>query len=136
MRAAALDLVVCAAGLCLAAVMTRVTGGDFEWSRGGRLLPAAAAAAMIVFYHLYWSVLGRESPGQRLLRVRLVTFDGAPPNWQARLFRTAATGLSLLSAGLGMVWALVDEEKLTWHDHISKTFPTPYDPHPRTFHRK
>jgi hypothetical protein len=22
------------------------------------------------------------------------------------------------------VWALVDEESLTWHDHISKTFPT------------
>ena len=33
---------------------------------------------------------------------------------------------SLLSAcpGLGLVWALVDEENLTWHDHISKTFPT------------
>jgi len=24
-----------------------------------------------------------------------------------------------------LVWALVDEENLTWHDHISKTFPTP-----------
>jgi hypothetical protein len=23
-----------------------------------------------------------------------------------------------------LVWALVDEESLTWHDHISKTFPT------------
>jgi hypothetical protein len=27
---------------------------------------------------------------------------------------------------LGMLWALVDEEALTWHDHMSKTFPTPY----------
>ena len=26
-------------------------------------------------------------------------------------------------AGIGE--ALVDEENLTWHDHISKTFPTP-----------
>ena len=24
----------------------------------------------------------------------------------------------------GLIWALVDEESLTWHDHISKTFPT------------
>jgi hypothetical protein len=23
-----------------------------------------------------------------------------------------------------LFWALVDEENLTWHDHISKTFPT------------
>jgi len=27
--------------------------------------------------------------------------------------------LSMASAGLGLVWALVDEENLTWHDHIS-----------------
>src|SRR6202041_3046551 len=34
-------------------------------------------------------------------------------------------GVFFLSGGLGLVWALVDEENLTWHDHISKTFPTP-----------
>jgi hypothetical protein len=39
--------------------------------------------------------------------------------------RQLASVLSLISAGLGLVWALVDEENLTWHDHISKTFPTP-----------
>jgi hypothetical protein len=33
--------------------------------------------------------------------------------------------LSLAAGGLGLLWALVDEETLTWHDHISKTFPTP-----------
>jgi hypothetical protein len=32
---------------------------------------------------------------------------------------------------LGIVWALLDEEHLTWHDHISKVFPTPIDV-PRT----
>jgi hypothetical protein len=34
--------------------------------------------------------------------------------------------LSYTVGGLGLVWALVDEEQLAWHDHISKTFPTPY----------
>jgi hypothetical protein len=38
--------------------------------------------------------------------------------------RQLAGLLSVVSAGLGLVWALVDEENLTWHDHISKTFPT------------
>ena len=28
------------------------------------------------------------------------------------------------SAGLGLLWSLADEESLTWHDHMSKTFPT------------
>jgi hypothetical protein len=27
---------------------------------------------------------------------------------------------------LGLLWALVDEETLSWHDHSSKTFLTSY----------
>jgi hypothetical protein len=54
-----------------------------------------------------------------------VDFDGRRPDREQRGVRQVAGLLSLLSAGLGLVWALVDEEKLTWHDHISKTFPTP-----------
>jgi hypothetical protein len=30
----------------------------------------------------------------------------------------------------------MDEEGLTWHDHMSHTFPTVHDPNPGTFHRK
>ncbi len=32
--------------------------------------------------------------------------------------------LSLFAGGIGLVWSLVDEDGLTWHDHISATFPT------------
>jgi hypothetical protein len=49
----------------------------------------------------------------------------ARPLASKRALRQMVSLLSLLSAGLGLVWALVDEENLTWHDHISKTFPTP-----------
>jgi len=57
--------------------------------------------------------------------MRLVNFDGRPPNRAQRMRRMAAGVLSMLSAGLGLIWVLVDEENLAWHDHISKTFPTP-----------
>jgi hypothetical protein len=33
--------------------------------------------------------------------------------------------VSFIAAGIGLLWALVDEERLTWHDYMSKTFPTP-----------
>jgi hypothetical protein len=42
------------------------------------------------------------------------------------MHRLASGALSFCAAGLGFLWALVDEETLTWHDHISRTFPTPY----------
>ena len=32
--------------------------------------------------------------------------------------------LSFCAGGVGLLWALADEEKLAWHDHMSKTFPT------------
>ena len=47
------------------------------------------------------------------------------PTRTQRFYRTASGFLSLLAAGVGLLWGLVDEETLTWHDHISKTFPTP-----------
>jgi uncharacterized RDD family membrane protein YckC len=58
--------------------------------------------------------------------LRLLNFDGRPPTREQRMLRLGASFLSVLSAGLGLLWALVDEESLTWHDHISQTFPTPY----------
>ena len=61
----------------------------------------------------------------RLMRLT-VRADGRNPNREQRVYRMAAGCLSVMAAGLGLMWALVDEESLTWHDHISKTFPTPY----------
>jgi uncharacterized RDD family membrane protein YckC len=61
----------------------------------------------------------------RFAGLKLVDFDGHPPDREQRGLRQLASLLSIVSAGLGLVWALVDEENLAWHDHISKTFPTP-----------
>jgi hypothetical protein len=54
----------------------------------------------------------------------LINFDGFPPDGRARALRLMGGWISILSGGLGLVWALLDEEGLTWHDHMSKTFPT------------
>ena len=41
------------------------------------------------------------------------------------LARTIGACVSVIAVGIGFAWALVDEERLTWHDYISKTFPSP-----------
>ncbi len=99
---------------------------------GGRIGPASRAApawgavavTLVLFYRIYWCVLGRESAGMRYFGLRLLNFDGYQPEPRQRAARLVAACVSVLAAGLGLLWALVDEEKLTWHDHISKTFPT------------
>ena len=56
--------------------------------------------------------------------LQLITFDGFPLDARSRALRFVSTWLSFCSGGVGLLWAVADEENLTWHDHISKTFPT------------
>lgn len=136
LKAAFADSVIMASGVALAALTFRLLGGSFIVTKQTALFHAGAVAAMLLFYQLFWCVLGRETAGMRLFRLRLVTFDGSAPGWRLRVLRFGATCLGAVAAGMGLVWALVDEEKLTWQDHISKTFPMLHDPNPGTFHRK
>ena len=78
---------------------------------------------LVLFYKFLWCLAGGDTPGMNWTRLKLVDFDGQKPQSSQRLYRLASEWLSLLAAGLGLIWALVDEESLTWHDHISRTFP-------------
>lgn len=89
------------------------------------MILGAAAGLIALFYKLLWANVNGDSAGMRFARLRLVNFDGRVPSRKQRLIRQAASVLSVLALGCGLLWALVDEENLTWHDHISKTFPTP-----------
>jgi uncharacterized RDD family membrane protein YckC len=64
------------------------------------------------------------TPGMRATGLRLVNFDGQPATRQQRLWRLLGGIVSGGSFLIGFLWAVVDEEKLYWHDHISKTYLT------------
>ena len=84
----------------------------------------AALALVSMLYGLIWAIAGRETAGMRFTDLQLITFDGFQVDPRSRALRFASTWLSFCSGGLGLLWAVADEENLTWHDHISKTFPT------------
>jgi uncharacterized RDD family membrane protein YckC len=117
------------AGLILAAVVIflvvfLLSGGQVTFDRQAFSFLLGVTAAIALFYRALWCLANGDSPGMRVAGLRLVDFDGKRPDREQRGVRQVASLLSVLSAGLGLIWALVDEEKLTWHDHISKTFPT------------
>lgn len=87
---------------------------------------ALMGAFFALGYKLMWALAGVESPGLRWTQLRLLTWDGSEPSREDRLRRLAWGCVSVLPAGLGLLWALVDEETLSWHDHSSKTFLTSY----------
>jgi uncharacterized RDD family membrane protein YckC len=125
MIAAAFDfsMVLIAVGLFLGIFF--LSGGMLMLSKENTPFLISVAVLLGLFYRFLWVLGDGETPGMRFAGLRLVNFDGRPPDRDQRAFRQVSSLLSFLSAGLGLVWALVDEENLAWHDHISKTFPTP-----------
>jgi uncharacterized RDD family membrane protein YckC len=100
-------------------------GADLVISQKTAPFLIAVAVVVALFYRSIWYFANADTPGMRFAGLQLVDFDGRRPDREQRGLRQIASLLSLVAAGLGLVWALVDEENLTWHDHISKTFPTP-----------
>ena len=117
------SIVVMAIGVFL--LTFYLCGGEFEKINSGIALGFGGAFLCIaLFYGLLWVLTGSETAGERWTGLRLINFDGSPIDRRERAIRFAAACLSLCSAGLGLIWSLADEESLTWHDHMSKTFPT------------
>jgi uncharacterized RDD family membrane protein YckC len=91
-------------------------------------LPWLAGTA-IALTLLWWAaykyallVYTGSTPGLRVARLQLVTFSGAPLTRTQRRWRVLASFLSAAAAGLGYLWCLLDQEKLSWHDRITRTY--------------
>jgi uncharacterized RDD family membrane protein YckC len=125
LMAAAADASMIAIALGLFLAIFYFSGGRIAFTKSSLIPFAGVIGAVVFLYRLLWCLGGGDTPGMRFAGLRLVDFDGRRPEREQRTVRLAASLLSIVSAGLGLVWALVDEENLTWHDHISKTFPTP-----------
>jgi uncharacterized RDD family membrane protein YckC len=124
MLAAAIDFSVVVVGLGIFLATFYIAGGEVVLNKKTAPFFLTVSVVLGVFYRILWAMAGGDSFGTRSAGLRVVNFDGYPPDREQRMFRLIASCLSAVAAGLGLVWALVDEENLTWHDHMTKTFPT------------
>jgi uncharacterized RDD family membrane protein YckC len=74
----------------------------------------------LLFFAWFWH-RGGQTIGMRAWRLRLVSQEGAPVTLGRAALRFFAALLSWIPLGLGFLWALVDPERLTWHDRLSGT---------------
>ncbi|MEP6715283.1 MAG: RDD family protein [Terriglobia bacterium] len=122
--ASLLDISMILLGFGFFAGAVALSGGSFGQGKLFWITMTSVFALIAMFYGLIWAIAGRATAGMNWTDLDLITFDGFPVDARSRAARFASTWLSFCSAGLGLIWAVADEENLTWHDHISKTFPT------------
>ena len=64
---------------------------------------------------------GGQTLGMRAWKIAVVDPEGRPAGTKALWRRFAWGGLSLLAFGAGFWWALLDRQRLGWHDRASAT---------------
>ena len=129
LMAAAVDLFWIGMGfVSFTAVAVEVAGQSV------RLLPlplAGASAigvllALYVLYQMLFFSLNGDTPGMRYARISLCTFGDRNPTRKAMRRRVLATLLAVCPLGLGLAWACLDEERLGWHDRMSRMYQRAY----------
>jgi uncharacterized RDD family membrane protein YckC len=82
--------------------------------------------ALGLFYVWLFMSYGGGTLGMRYARIAICTFDDDNPTRGMMRRRVAATLLAALPLGLGLLWALFDEDSLGWHDRMSRTYQRSY----------
>jgi uncharacterized RDD family membrane protein YckC len=67
----------------------------------------------------FWMLAG-QTPGKRVMGVRIVRTDGQRLKWGNAIRREVGYGISTILF-LGYLWVLVDNRRQGWHDKLAGT---------------
>lgn len=81
-----------------------------------------AFALVAVFYQAFFLLTTMSTPGMMYARISLCTLDDEFPTRTQMRDRLGALLVSLLPVGLGFAWSIFDEDHLSWHDRLSRTY--------------
>ena len=82
-------------------------------------------ALLWIAYQYLLIVHTGTTPGLKLAHLQLSRFDGTTVPQKTRHWRVFASLLSGLSLALGYAWCFLDEDRLCWHDRITRTYMAP-----------
>jgi uncharacterized RDD family membrane protein YckC len=117
--AAVAQVIVFTGGAIVALVGSLV--GDVRLDTLGRVLAAAAWLAVVgTYFVLFWSTAG-QTPGMRLMGLRVMTDRGGHPGVTRSVVRLIGLGLAIVPLFLGFVPVLVDARRRGLHDFLAGT---------------
>jgi uncharacterized RDD family membrane protein YckC len=118
-------MLVCGAALACVAIFARIA---VQVPLG---VPAALAGAglllvMHILYQLLFFTFSDQTPGMRYARLGLCSFSDENPTRAAMRRRILAQFVAVCPLGLGLLWIVLDDDGLGWHDRISKMYQRAY----------
>jgi uncharacterized RDD family membrane protein YckC len=116
------DAVVVLAASALFAVIVISIAKFVPQGRAGAALALLLPLGLWSAYHYLFLVYGGATLGMQMAQLELTSFEGCVPTRRVRAWRALSLLLSCASLGLGFAWAMVDEDRLGWHDRITRTY--------------
>jgi uncharacterized RDD family membrane protein YckC len=97
-------------------------GGHFTASKLTAAVYTTTLAIVYLQYFALFTTFGGTTPGMMFRGLQVATFSGAPPAPRRLLLRSMGYILSASACFAGFFWAWWDEDGLTWHDRVSRTY--------------
>ena len=97
-------------------------GGQFTLSKLSAAVYGLTFAIVYLQYFALFTIFGGTTPGMMFRGLQVASFTGDPPTPRQMLLRAAGYILSAGTFFLGFFWAWWDEDALTWHDRLSRTY--------------
>ena len=123
-------LFVCSCALVFLMVILFIPNFVFR-SRASQLSLGCIGLLIPASYLFLFTLLGNQTLGMVHKHLRVINFEGKPPSLRETSLRCFGCLISLGCFYLGFIWALLDSERLTWHDRISKTLIIQTGPRPQ-----
>jgi uncharacterized RDD family membrane protein YckC len=86
----------------------------------GSLLGAGWAVVVVLYFVLFWSTTG-QTPGMRLMGMRVLTGSGDPPSVWRALVRFVALIVAIIPFFAGFVPVLFDDRRRALQDYVAGT---------------
>lgn len=83
------------------------------------LSPISLAVSTIYFIVFYST--GGQTPGKKILGIRVISINGSPLDWKKGVLRSVGYLPSTIPLYLGFLWSIWDADRQAWHDKLAGT---------------
>jgi uncharacterized RDD family membrane protein YckC len=103
------------------ALVASLVGNNIDLNRLGAILAAVAWAVIFGFYFVvFWSTTG-QTPGMRMMGLRVIDRRGAHPGLIRSSIRLVGLALAIIPLGAGFLPVLVDDRRRALQDFLAGT---------------